>query len=120
MLHCRLIQSLDSSIGVDQNDRHLQFNLCAGGFSDGFSCWAGLGCVLGVWVGIVVCLLCCCLLFFKDTKIYTKCKILFPGGLPRHTLTHSLFTSQFIVFLLETSILGMLLTLAPFISHAEP
>lgn len=68
----------------------------------------------------------CCLfglllfVVFKDTKIYAKCKILFPGGLPRHTLTHSLFTSQFIVFLLETSTLGILLTLAPFISHAEP
>lgn len=59
------------------------------------------------------------LLFFKDTKIYTKCKILYPGGLPRHTLKQSLFTSQFIVFLLESSTLGILLTLAPFSSHAE-
>uniref|UniRef100_A0A8C9NI07 Alpha-N-acetylgalactosaminide alpha-2,6-sialyltransferase 5 n=1 Tax=Serinus canaria TaxID=9135 RepID=A0A8C9NI07_SERCA len=51
--------------------------------------------------------------------MHTKCKILFPGGLPRHTLKQSLFTSQFIAFLLESSTLGILLTLAPFSSQAD-
>lgn len=81
-----------------------------------------VGLVWGIWGGggCWVCLpCCCCLLFFKDAKIHTKCKILFPEGLSRHTLKQSLFISQFIVFLLESSTLGIPLTLAPFISHAE-
>lgn len=94
--------------------KQLQFSLCARGFSVGLV-WRIFG-----RVGGHCCLPCCCyLLFFKDAKIHTKCKILFPEGLPRRALKQSLFISQFIVFLLESSTLGILLTLAPFISHAE-
>lgn len=83
----------------------------------GFFCWAGLEFFWGV--GGHCCLFALLLFVVFQRKIHTKCKILFPGGLPRHTLKQSLLTSQFIVLLLEGSTLGILLTLAPFSSHAE-
>lgn len=71
-------------------------------------------------MGTVVCLLCCCcLLFFKDTKMHTKCKILFPGGATKaHPQTVFIYLTVYCV-LVRKLYFGNTVNPCTFSSHAE-
>lgn len=96
--------------------KQLQFSLCAGVCLMVLFCFILLGWFGffsgGGWALLFVCFVVVVCCFSRTLRCTPSARYYFLEGLPRHTLKQSLFTSRFIVFLLESYTLGILLTLA--------